>query len=101
MTSPAELWTAPISRSESGSDFALGGLSEPEARDRLAREGANELPTQRKRGIGAISFEVVREPMFIMLVAAGTLYFVIGAPRDAIVLIASVFVVMAITVIQE
>jgi hypothetical protein len=52
----------------------LAGLTEEEARTRLAREGANELPTQKQRGAFAIALEVVREPMFLMLVAAGSLY---------------------------
>jgi Ca2+-transporting ATPase len=78
-----------------------GGLSEDEARMRLDRDGPNEIPSQKKRGFLAIALEVVREPMFLMLVAAGSLYFAIGEPIDALMLLGFVFVVMAITVIQE
>ena len=77
------------------------GLTEQEARARLEREGANELPTQKKRGIAAIAWDVIREPMFLMLLAAGGLYLAMGEPADALMLLGFVFVVMAITIIQE
>jgi Ca2+-transporting ATPase len=77
------------------------GLSQEEARARLERDGPNELPTQKKRGLLPIAVEVVREPMFLMLVAAGALYFFMGEPVDALMLLGFVFVVLAITVVQE
>jgi len=48
-----------------------------------------------------IAREVVREPMFLLLVAASTVYLVLGDVREALVLAASIVVVMAITVLQE
>ena len=77
------------------------GLTEDAARERLQREGANELPAQKERSLLAIGFEVVREPMFLMLVAAGCLYLFMGEPADTLVLLGSVLVVMAITIVQE
>jgi len=77
------------------------GLSEGEAKARLEGEGPNELPTQKKRGMLWIALEVAREPMFVMLVAAGVLYLVMGEPGDALMLLGFVFVVMAITIVQE
>jgi P-type Ca2+ transporter type 2C len=79
----------------------LAGLGEDEARARLEQGGANELPTQRQRTVAAIAFEVVREPMFLMLVAAGVLYLLMGEPSDALMLLGFVFVVMTITIVQE
>jgi len=77
------------------------GLSEIEAAARLARDGGNELPAQGQRALLAIAAEVVREPMFLMLVAAGALYLVMGKLSDALLLLGFVFVVMAITIVQE
>ena len=85
-------------------DFSLAGLpglSDGEAAARLARDGPNELPSQRSRGLFAIVFEVVHEPMFQLLVAAGLLYLLMGKLSDALLLLSFVFVVIAITVIQE
>lgn len=79
----------------------LAGLSEDEARQRLVAEGANELPSEQQRGLLAIALEVAREPMFLMLVAAGAIYLLMGEPADALMLLGFVFVVMAITVVQE
>lgn len=79
----------------------LVGLSEDDARQRLDAEGPNELPTERQRGVLGIALEVVREPMFLMLVAAGAIYLVMGEPTDALMLLGFVFVVMTITIVQE
>ncbi len=78
----------------------LDGLSEDDARGRLQQDGPNELPAQQKRRLLAIVLEVVREPMFLMLVAAGVVYLLLGEPADASMLLGFVFVVMAITVVQ-
>jgi magnesium-transporting ATPase (P-type) len=46
------------------------GLSSQEAATRLKRDGENELPSAKPRGLLAIALEVVREPMFLLLIAA-------------------------------
>jgi len=80
---------------------AQAGLSEEEARLRLEKLGPNELPAQRKRSLLAIVLEVVREPMFIMLIVAGGLYLLLGDATEAIMLLGFVFVVMGITIVQS
>ena len=77
------------------------GLTENEAQLRLEREGPNELPAREERGLTAIAWEVVKEPMFLMLVSAGALYLLMGEPKDALMLLGFVFVVMGITIVQE
>ena len=79
----------------------LSGLSELEAAKRLKEEGYNELPSDRRRHSLAIAFEVVRQPMFLLLVAGGAIYLVLGDVREAIMLLGFVCVVMGITVYQE
>ncbi len=68
---------------------------------RLKSEGMNELPTSGKRDLFGIALEVVREPMFLLLVAAGAIYLLLGDISDAIMLLGFVCVVMAITIYQE
>jgi Ca2+-transporting ATPase len=77
------------------------GLSEEEALLRLQQVGPNELPSEKRRGLFSMAFGVAREPMFLMLVAAGALYLVMGEASDALMLLGFVFAVMAITVVQE
>ena len=79
-------------------------MASPEAEAaRRLREGRppNEIPGSRSRSLWAIAWEVVREPMFLMLVAAGALYLSMGDLTDALMLLAFVFFVMAITIVQE
>ena len=79
----------------------LCGLQEAEAAARLVAEGPNELPGTRSRTLATIALEVVREPMFLMLVAAGVIYWLMGEPGDALLLLGFVGVVMGITIVQE
>ena len=73
---------------------AQPGLSEDEARLRLVKQGPNELSAQKKRGLLTIVLEVVREPMFIMLIVAGGLYLLLGDATEAMMLLGFVLVVM-------
>jgi Ca2+-transporting ATPase len=77
------------------------GLSSEEAKRRLAAEGANTLPGAGRRTALAIALEVVREPMFLLLVAGALIYLLVGDVREAAVLAVSIVVVMTITVTQE
>jgi Ca2+-transporting ATPase len=80
---------------------SISGLSEAEAADRMQKEGYNELPGTKRRSIWGIVFEVVREPMFLLLVACGAIYLFLGDVREALMLLGFVFVVMGITIYQE
>lgn len=77
------------------------GLSQAEARVRLRDEGFNELPVGDGRGILRIVFDVLREPMFSLLLAAGAIYLVLGDLGEAVVLLAFATLSVLITVVQE
>ena len=77
------------------------GLSTAEAQRRLDAEGPNAMPDAARRGVLAIALEVVREPMLLLLVAGTLIYLLLGDVREALVLAASILVVIAITVVQE
>ncbi|MGA2172221.1 MAG: cation-translocating P-type ATPase [Sedimentisphaerales bacterium] len=79
----------------------LKGLSEIEALGRLKTDGFNELPSSQKRSIFKIIIEVFREPMFLLLVACGVIYLILGDVGEAVMLLGFVFVVMGITIYQE
>ncbi|RPJ76133.1 MAG: hypothetical protein EHM24_02915, partial [Acidobacteria bacterium] len=57
---------------------AQTGLTDAEVSARLERDGYNELPASKPRSLLAIGAEVVREPMFLLLVATGSLYLLLG-----------------------
>ncbi len=79
----------------------ISGLTQDQAARRLQEEGPNELPSSRRRNILAIAAEVIREPMFLLLVACGVVYLFLGEPKEALMLLGFVFVIMGITIIQE
>ncbi len=79
----------------------LQGLTEQEARERLAQDGYNELPAAKKRTFLHTLWEIVREPMFLMLIACGLLYFFLGDMEEALMLMGFVVVVIGITLYQE
>src|SRR5690348_13944854 len=77
------------------------GLPEQEAMERLKQEGYNELPTNKRRSMTGIALEVIREPMFLLLISGGIVYLFLGELQEALVLLLSVFVVIGITFYQE
>ncbi len=79
----------------------ITGLSQKEAQSRLEAEGYNELPSSRRRSIWRIAYEVFKEPMFLLLVACGIIYWLLGDKQEALMLLGFVFVVMGITLYQE
>ena len=79
----------------------LAGLSEEEASARLRREGYDELPSARKGSVLVIAWEVVREPMILLLLTTATIYLLLGDRREAMVLLSSVFVVIGISLYQN
>ncbi len=77
------------------------GLSRFDALNRLQIEGYNELPSAKKRGVFHIAFEIVTEPIFLLLVASGVLYLFLEDVTEAMILLSFVFVIIGITVYQE
>ena len=76
-------------------------LSEAEAAERLVSEGYNELPSSAQRSLFSLAFGVVREPMFLLLVACGAVYLLLGDLHEALMLLGFVFFVMGLTLYQE
>jgi P-type Ca2+ transporter type 2C len=84
-----------------GNAVNLHGLTEAEAASRLKTHGPNELPEAKARNLLATMWEVLREPMILLLVGAGIIYFFLGELRDSIVLLASIVVVVGIDLYQQ
>jgi Ca2+-transporting ATPase len=77
------------------------GLSGEQAAQRLAADGPNALPGGRRRTLLAIAAETVREPMFLLLLAAGTLYLLFGDLQEGLTLFGFVLVTLGLTLYQE
>ncbi len=79
----------------------ISGLTEKTAAERLRRDGFNEIPSAQKRTLLAIAFDVVREPMLLLLIACGVIYLVVGDIREALILLFFVGVIIGITLYQQ
>jgi P-type Ca2+ transporter type 2C len=86
---------------ESSAGGTIVGLSDAEAQLRLRAEGFNDLPRPEQRTILRIVGGVLREPMFALLLGAGTIYLVLGDLTEALVLLLFATISVSITVVQE
>lgn len=80
---------------------AAAGLSDAEARQRLTKDGPNELPVSKPHSVLRLAREVASEPMFLLLVACGAIYMLLGDRQEALMLLGFVFVVMGISFVQQ
>ena len=79
----------------------LNGLTSALATEKIASEGLNMLPSSKPKSFFSIALGVVKEPMFILLVACGSLYLVLGDLKEGIMLLCFVFVIMGIEFFQQ
>jgi Ca2+-transporting ATPase len=76
-------------------------LSTEEAARRLKLSGPNELPQPPRRGLVRIAVGVLREPMFLLLVAAAVIYLVVGDLSEGLLLGAFAALSVGLVVAQE
>ena len=79
----------------------ITGLTQKEAAEKIEKEGYNELPSSKPKSLFNIAVSVVKEPMFLLLVACGTLYLTLGDIHEGLMLLSFVFVIMGIEFYQE
>jgi len=80
---------------------SLSGLSSADAAFKLLRDGPNLLPGSVPKSTLKIALGVLTEPMFLMLLSAGSIYLALGDRAEALFLLGFVFIVMGITLAQE
>ncbi|MSU75711.1 MAG: cation-translocating P-type ATPase [Candidatus Magasanikbacteria bacterium] len=77
------------------------GLSSAEAAVRLSECGFNARPRSKQSGRLRRLMGIVSEPMMLLLVATGVVYFFLGSTVDAIVILISIIPIGVIEFIQE
>jgi Ca2+-transporting ATPase len=77
------------------------GLSESEVTQSRITNGENSLKHQEKNHLLHSLLEMVKEPMFLLLVAAASIYFITGDYGDGIFMTAAIVLVSAISLYQE
>jgi len=83
------------------SEIRLEGLDEAEAQARLAQAGPNILHQPVSRGLLQIARRTLREPMFMFLLVAASLYLVVGNLGEGLFLLGAAVVSIGLVVIQE
>ena len=77
------------------------GLSSEQARENFEKYGPNELSFSKKKNLFRQIFGILCEPMFLLLIAAAVIYFILGEARDGAVMLVFVLGVISIDVFQE
>lgn len=77
------------------------GLSIEEAKRRQQQYGKNELSPQNKENFFKKILHILCEPMFLLLIVAAVIYFILGEPRDGAIMLIFVVGIISIDVIQE
>lgn len=79
----------------------LQGLTTQEAKKLQEKYGKNELISEKKENFFHKVFHVIAEPMFLLLLVAAVIYFILGEPKDGAIMLIFVVGVIGIEVIQE
>ncbi|MBS1972603.1 MAG: cation-translocating P-type ATPase [Bdellovibrionales bacterium] len=76
-------------------------MKSDQARALLEKDGYNELPKAKKKSFLLLIWEVLREPMILLLLTGAGIYLAIGEIHDSLLLLASVLVIVFIAIFQE
>ena len=77
------------------------GLTAEQAEKLQEQLGKNDLTPQKKQSFFMTVLHIVGEPMFLFLIIAAVIYFILGEPRDGAIMLIFVVGVIGIDVMQE
>ncbi len=92
---------SPINLNPSLSEQDANGLSFATAAARLKHDGYNELPSAQSRSLWAIAWDSIQDPIFLLLVGGGVIYWILGDLQEALILLGFVLFIMGISLYQE
>lgn len=77
------------------------GLSDEEVKKRQIQFGKNELTAQKKQSFISKVFHIIKEPMFLLLIVAATVYLFLGELVDGLIMLFCITAIIIIEIIQE
>jgi P-type Ca2+ transporter type 2C len=80
---------------------AADGLSSTAAIAQLEQDGYNEIPAAQSRSLLKIAWDTVQDPIFLLLLGGGLIYWVLGDVQEALILMGFVLFLMGISLYQE
>ena len=78
----------------------MHGLSKYEAEQLLKKFGYNELPSAKPKNLLRIALEVIKEPMFLLLLACASIYLLVGDHTEGVIMFFSIVLIISITFYQ-
>lgn len=79
----------------------IKGLTEEQVKLAQEKFGKNRLTIEERESFFFKILEVLKEPMFLLLIVASIIYFILGEPKDGIIMLVFVIGIISIDVIQE
>ena len=79
----------------------MAGLTTAEATQLQLKFGKNELTSDKKENFFKKVIHIICEPMFLLLIAAAVIYFILGEPRDGAIMLIFVIGIICIDIIQQ
>jgi P-type Ca2+ transporter type 2C len=83
------------------SEQNTNGLSSPIVIANLKRDGYNEIPSTQARSIWSIAWDSIQDPIFLLLVGGGIIYWILGDLQEALILLGFVVFLTGISLYQE
>jgi len=77
------------------------GITSKQAQLLLKQFGFNELPDIKSQTLIQIALQVIKEPMFLLLLSCGSIYLLLGDYSEGIILLCWIFVIIFITFYQH
>jgi P-type Ca2+ transporter type 2C len=97
----SEIMVSPVNLNPGLSEPDANGLSSATAAARLKQDGYNELPSAQSRSLWAIAWNSIQDPIFLLLVGGGLIYWILGDLQEALILLGFVVFIMGISLYQE
>lgn len=79
----------------------MAGITSAQAKELQEKFGKNELTAQKNESFFKKVLHIICEPMFLLLIFAAIIYFILGEPRDGIIMLVFVVGIISIDIIQE
>ncbi len=79
----------------------ITGLSESDIPELRRQYGKNSFQLEKQRRLWHVLGAIIREPMFILLITACSVYFFIGQPTEGIMMLVAICFVTAISLYQD
>jgi P-type Ca2+ transporter type 2C len=96
MVSPVNL-NPPVGLTEQDAN----GLTSAMAAAHLKHDSYNELPSTQARSLLSIAWDSIQDPIFLLLVGGGIIYWILGDLQEALILLGFVVFLTAISLYQE